>query len=179
MALQRERGSSLEVQVAGSLGHRWLFVVTAFVAIPLLASCALEPGQYTVGSESKSWGTYSWQLDQATANMTFTAQARFDHPPGLVQVPVRISHATIVRHVHGAVSLQVPTIGVNGSIIAMLCDQSGNAIAAVKMQQFGNATGTVPIDATLSSDLSVTSLQLQYFVDEPGTQIVNMSLVLN
>lgn len=84
-----------------------------------------------------------------------------------------------IRHVHGSVSLTVPVDGVNGSIIAMLRDQSGNAVAAVKMQQFGNATATVPIDATLSSDLSVTSLQLLYYVDMPGTQIVYVSFVIN
>lgn len=142
-------------------------------------SCALEPGQYAVSSENKSWGNYSWQLDEAAAGLTLTAQATFDKPPGLVQIPVSISHATTVQHVRGTFSLYVPTPGVNGSIIAMLRDQSGNAIAAVKIQQFGNAMATVPINATLSSDLSITSLRLQYYVDEPGAQVVYMSLVMN
>lgn len=111
--------------------------------------------------------------------MTFTAQARFTTPPGLVQIPVSLGQAMKIQHVRGTVSLSVLKAGVNGSIIAILRDQEGNAIAAVKMQEFGDATATIPIDATLACDLPVTSLQLQYYVDMPGTQVVSMSLVLN
>lgn len=84
-----------------------------------------------------------------------------------------------IQHVHGTVSLSVPEAGVNGSIIAMLRDQDGNAIAAVKMQEFGNASATVPVDATLDCDLQITSLELEYYVDMPGTQIVSVSLDMN
>ncbi|HEX5423767.1 MAG TPA: hypothetical protein VFW94_09480 [Candidatus Acidoferrales bacterium] len=96
-----------------------------------------------------------------------------------VQIPVSLGQAMRIQHVHGTVSLSVPKTGVKGSIIAILRDQEGNAIAAVKMQEFGDATATIPIDATLACDLPVTSLQLQYYVDMPGTQVVSMSLVLN
>lgn len=163
----------------GSFGQRWLLLLNVFVAAAFLASCALTAHPSAIGADNRPWGNYSWQLDQATSSVTFTAEATFNSPPGLVRIPVPIIHATTIRHVHGSVSLTVPATGVNGSIIAMLRDQSGNAIAAVKMQQFGNATATVPIDATLSSDLSVTSLQLMYYVDMPGTQVVYMSFTMN
>lgn len=163
----------------GSFGHRGLLFLSVFVAAAFLASCALTAQHSVIGSNNRSWGSYSWQLDQASSSVTITAEATFNTPPGLVRIPMPISHAMTIRHVHGSVSLTVPVDGVNGSIIAMLRDQSGNAVAAVKMQQFGNATATVPIDATLSSDLSVTSLQLLYYVDMPGTQIVYVSFVIN
>lgn len=163
--------------MARSFKDRWFF--TIFVGVALLASCALPVQQSTIGAENRSWGSHSWQLDQANSSATFTAEATFNTPPGLVRIPVPIGRAMKIRHVHGSVSLTVPVAGVNGSIIAMLRDQSGNAIAAVKMQQFGNATATIPIDAMLSNDLSVTSLQLLYYVDMPGTQIVYMSLVMD
>lgn len=163
----------------GSFGQRWLLSFSVFVAAAFLTSCALTAPQSTIGSNNRPWGSYSWQLDQATSGLTFTADATFKTPPGLVQIPVSISRALTIRHIQGSVSLSVPTAGVNGSIIAVLRDQDGNAIAAVKMQQFGDATGTVPIDATLASGLPVTSLQLLYYVDMPGTQIVHMSFVMN
>jgi hypothetical protein len=163
----------------GSFRHRWLLLLTVLVAAGLLASCALQSRPPAIRSASRPWGSYSWQVDQATSSLTFVADATFTSAPGLVQIPVPLSYAATVRHIQGSVSLSVPTTGVNGSIIALLRDQNGNAIAAVKMQQFGDATATVPINATLSSDLSVTSLQLLYYIDEPGTQIVHMSFVMN
>lgn len=165
--------------MATSFGRRRLLFFIALLPAALLAACALQAPQYAHGSDDRPWGSESWQVAQADSAVTFTAQATFNSPPGLVQIPVPIDNAISVRHVHGSVSLSVPQAGVNGSIIAMLRDQNGNAIAAVKMQQFGKAMATVPIDATLACDLPVTSLQLQYYVDMPGTQVVSMSIVMN
>lgn len=162
-----------------SFRDRLFLGFAVFVAAASLASCALQAQQSVIRSENQPWGNSSWQLEQTTSSITFTADATFNTPPGLVRIPVPINHAATIRHVQGSVSLSVPTAGVNGSIIAMLRDQNGNAIAAVKMQQFGDATATVPIDATLSNDLPVTSLQLLYYVDEPGTQVVSLTFVLN
>lgn len=167
------------VRLAVLFRRRCLLFLVALLPGALLVSCALQAGQYAHGSDDRPWGNDSWQVDQAASTVTFTAQAVFNKPPGLVQIPVPIAHAISVRHVHGTVSLSVPKAGVNGSIIAMLRDQDGNALAAVKMQQFGDAMATVPIDATLSSDLPVTSLQVQYYVDMPGTQVVYMSITIN
>jgi len=162
-----------------SVGTRCVSFFMALVAATLLASCALPVEQYRNGSDNRTWGNESWQVDRTASGATFTAQATFQTPPGLVEIPVSIDQAITVRHVQGSVTLSVPQPGVNGSIIAMLCDQDGNAIAAVKMQQFGDGTATVPIDATLASGLPVTSLQLQYYVDMPGTQVVTMSIQLD
>ncbi len=162
-----------------SFVHRRFLLLVALIPATLLLCGNLQAQQSTSGSATQSWGSYRWQVDQASSTVTFTAEATFNTPPGLVQIPVSIRHATTIRHLHGSVSLWVPKAGVNGSIIAILRDQNGNALAAVKMQQFGNATATIPIDATLSNDLPVTSLELLYCVDLPGTQVVYMSFVLN
>jgi hypothetical protein len=154
-------------------------LLTALLAAALLQSGNLQAQESTHGSDNESWGTYSWQVDQASSTITLIGQATFKSPPGLVQIPVAIRHATTIRHVHGSVSLWVPETGVNGSIMAMLRDQNGNALVAVKMQQFGDATVTLPIDATLSSDCPITSLELSYYVDMPGTQVVYMSFAVN
>lgn len=165
--------------MAISVGRRCLLFLAALLPVVLLVACALPVQQYKRGSDNKPWGNDSWQVDRAGSSVTFTAQATFRAPPGLVQIPVSLDHAMTIQHVHGTVSLSVPDAGVNGSIIAMLRDQDGNAIAAVKMQEFGNATATVPVDATLDCDLKITSLELEYYVDMPGTQIVSVSLDMN
>ena len=72
-----------------------------------------------------------------------------------------------------------PPGGPNGSIIAQLVDQNNNAIAAVKLQQFGPGTTNVPINGTFSAPLSVTSFTIQYFVDLCGPQTVAFSLVMS
>lgn len=162
-----------------SARRRYLWFLITLLPVGLLVSCALPVHQYNLGSDTRLWGTDSWQVDQSDSSATFTAQATFTTPVGLVQIPVLLGHAMKIQHVHGTVSLSVPRAGVNGSIIAILRDQEGNAIAAVKMQELGGATATIPIDATLACDLPVTSLHLQYYVDMPGTQVVSMSLVLN
>lgn len=162
-----------------SARRRYLWFLITLLPVGLLVSCALPIHQYKIGADNRSWGNDAWQVDQSGSGVTFTAQATFTTPPGLVQIPVSLGQAMRIQHVRGTVSLSVPKAGVNGSIIAILRDQEGNAIAAVKMQEFGDATATVPVDATLACDLPVTSLQLQYYVDMPGTQVVSMSLVLN
>lgn len=163
-----------------SFAHRWLVLLAAFLAATLLLSGNLRAQQQSCsGSSKESWGSYRWQVDQGTSTVTFTAQGLFNTPPGTVQVPISLSRTTVVRHIHGSVSLWVPESGVNGSIIAIVRDQNGNALAAVKMQQFGTATATIPIDATLSSPLTISSLVLAYCVDLPGTQVVHISLVMS
>ncbi|MGH9735638.1 MAG: hypothetical protein ACRD8A_13740 [Candidatus Acidiferrales bacterium] len=144
-----------------------------------LLSCALPIEQYKTGADNHSWGNDNWQVVRSGSSVTLTAQATFKTPPGLVQIPVPLGDAMTIQHIRGTVSLSVPVAGVNGSIIAMLRDQDGNAIAAVKTQEFGDATATIPVDATLDCHLAVTSVQLEYYVDMPGTQIVSMSLEMN
>lgn len=113
-----------------------------------------------------------------TLNSTFS----FNTLPGLVQVPVSLHNATTVHEVHGNITLAVwqaaGSCG-NGSIIAELRDQNVNVIAAVKLQQWGQAAINVPISGTFSVPLSVTSLQLQLYVDLCGPQTVTLGLVMN
>lgn len=166
-------------RVAISAGRGCLSFLTALLPAVLLASCALPVHQYKTGTDNQAWGNDSWQVDEAGSSVKITAEATFKTPPGLVQIPVSLGHAMTIQHVRGTVSLSVPGAGVNGSIIAVVSDQDGNPLAAVKMQQFGDAVATVPIDATLSCAVPVTSLQVQYYVDMPGEQVVDLSIAMN
>jgi hypothetical protein len=135
----------------------------------------------TSGSASTSWGGYNWQVDRAPITALIGATASFSTPPGLVQIPITIASPVTVHEVHGNMTLvtnQSGTCG-NGSIIAQLLDQSGNAIAAVKLQQFGIGSTNVPITGTFTTPLSVTSFTIQYYVDLCGSQVVTFSLVVS
>jgi len=121
-------------------------------------------------------------VDQATVTTTINAEAGFNTPPGIpVQVAVNLPAGTTIHEIHGNFSLAVWQGGScgNGSIIAQLRDQNGNALAAVKLQQFGPSTVNVPISGTFSTGVAITSLQIQYFVDLCGAQTVDLSLVMN
>jgi hypothetical protein len=156
-------------------------LVLGLAAALVFASAAQAQVASTSGSASTSWGGWNWQADRAPITTTVTGSASFNTPPGLVQIPVTLASGTTVHEVHGNFTLatwQSGTCG-NGSIIAQLRDQSGNAIAAVKLQQFGPGTTNVPINGTFSTPFSVTSLQIQYFVDLCGAQTVSFSLVMS
>ena len=160
------------------LRTRILFLTLAAAALLCTGADAQKP---TSGSATKPWGAYNWQVDQGTKTTTITAEATFNTPPGLVQITVPIPGPMTVHEVHGNCSLAVPQGGSkgNGSILEEVRDQSGNALVAVKLEQFGPSTTNVPITGTFPNGLPVTSLQLQFFVDEPGTQIVTVSLVMS
>lgn len=154
----------------------------AFVFVIVFAFAGITQAQTsTTGSATTSWGGWNWQVDRAAITTTITGTASFNTPPGLVQIPVNIASSATVHEVHGNMSLatwQSGTCG-NGSIIAQIRDQNGNAIAAVKLQQFGQGSTNVPINGTFTTPLSVTSLQIQYFVDLCGPQTVSFSLVMS
>ena len=157
-------------------------VAICFLSIAIMPFFSTRAhAQSTSGSATTSWGNYGWQVDQAPVTTTFTSIAGFNTPPGLVQIPVSLSHATTVHEVHGNFSLATWAGGTcgNGSIIAQVLDQNLNAIAAMKLQVFGPGTTNVPITGTFTTPLPVTSLLLQYFVDLCGAQTVSVSLVMN
>lgn len=136
----------------------------------------------TSGSATTSWGSYSWQVDQAPVTTTITSTFGFSTPPGLVQIPVNIPAATTVHEVHGNITIiawQGGSTCNQASIIGELRDQNGNVVAGVKLQQFGPASANVPIVGTFSTPLSVASLQLQLFVDLCGAQTLSMALVMS
>ena len=158
-----------------------LYVVLALAAALFFVSAAQAQVTSTSASATTSWGGWNWQADRAPITTTVTGTGNFNTPPGLVQIPVTLASGTTVHEVHGNFALatwQSGTCG-NGSIIAQLRDQNGNAIAAVKLQQFGPGTTNVPINGTFSTPFTVTSLQIQYFVDLCGPQTVSFSLVMN
>ena len=135
----------------------------------------------TSGSATTSWGAYNWQVDRAPHTAVIGATANFSTPPGLVQIPITVASPITIHEVHGNMTLvtnQSGTCG-NGSIIAQVLDQSGNAIAAVKLQQFGIGSTNVPIEGTFATPFTASSFLLQYYVDLCGSQVVTFSLAIN
>ena len=135
----------------------------------------------TTNSASFSWGGWGWQADRAPITLTLTGTGSFNTPPGLVQIPVNIASGITVHEIHGNFALatwQGGTCG-KGSIIAQIRDQLGNALAAVKLQQFGVGSSNVPINGTFATPVSVTALQIQFFVDLCGPQTVQFAFSMN
>jgi hypothetical protein len=167
-----------------------ILIVTMLLCRPVIAQKGLS------GSGTRSWGSYTWQVTQATAT-TFVLNATFKTPPDGVDIPsaataprkpmpITLPAATRVHEVHGKITLTVPesatptgSTPMNGSIIAQLVGPDNNVIASVKMQQFGPGIATLPISGTFSTALSVSSLYVVFYVDLPGVQIVNMSLTMD
>lgn len=164
-----------------------LFVVAIMTALGAHANAQVTS---TTGSGTTSFGNYSWQVDRAPVTTTLSAVAGFSSPPpgGFFQPPlVNVASPFTVHEVHGTFSLVTfntfdpnnsSSCG-NGSIVAQVLDQNGNAIAAVKLQVLGPGTTNVPITGTFTTPLSVSQLALQYDVDLCGPQTVTFSLVMS
>jgi hypothetical protein len=158
-------------------------VIAAVVSLGAKANAQVSS---TTGSATTSWGNFLWQVDRAPVTTSITAVAGFNTPPNLFSTPVNVASPFTVHEVHGNFTLVTwpawngnnSSCG-NGSIIAQLRDQSNNTIAAVKLQVLGTGTTNVPITGTFSTPLSVTSLQLVYFVDLCGAQTVSFALVMS
>jgi hypothetical protein len=178
--LPMEGGSQVLKEDTMSKLMRVQFVVV-FAMTVMFAAGAQAQVSSTSGSAATSWGGWNWQADRAPVTTTVTGTGSFNTPPGLVQIPVTIASGTTVHEVHGNFTLATWQSGScgNGSIIAQLLDQNNNAIAAVKLQQFGPGTTNVPINGTFSTPLSVGSFTIQYFVDLCGPQTVSFSLVMS
>lgn len=154
--------------------------------VPLLSmflySSTARAQNSTSGSGSVTGGAYSWQVDQGTTTTTFTGVASFNvtagNPSG-PQIPVNIHNSTVIHEVHGNITLTVPGSGVNGSIIVQLLADGGNVVAAAKMQKFGTGAVTLPVSGTFPTALTATQFSWRFYVDIPGTQIINISLVMN
>ncbi|HEY6352643.1 MAG TPA: hypothetical protein VI636_24870 [Candidatus Angelobacter sp.] len=133
------------------------------------------------GTVNTAWGYYIWQVDQSITTTTLTSETGFNTPPGLVQIPVTLPSSTTIHEVHGNISFGVfqgGTCGV-GSIIAQVRDQNQNVIAAVDLIQFGQSSANVSIKGTFGTSLAVTSLQLQFDVDQCGAQVASWSLTMS
>lgn len=154
------------------------------MAVTLGASLAAHAQGSTTGSGSITYGSYGWQVDQATATTTLTSQfniGTIPNPNPAQQVAVNIHNSTVVHEVHGNISLAVWQSGTcgNGSVIVELRDQNLNVIAGAKLQVFGVGSSNLPISGTFPTPLTVTSLQLQVFADECGNQTLSVGLVMN
>jgi hypothetical protein len=148
-------------------------------AVALLLSRPAIAQNGTSGSGNPTWGNYSWQVTQASAT-TVVFNATFNTPSGYVSIPLTIPSTPITVHeVHGNITLTVPGSGTNGSIIAQLIGSGNNVIASVKMQQSGPRIATVPISGKFYNALPASNLFVAFDVDEPGEQIVYISLTMD
>ena len=161
-----------------------LRLICFFLVVPvvLLYSRTAQAQNSTSGSGSVTGGGYSWQVDQGTTTTTFTGGAQFNvtqgHPSG-PQILVNIHAPTTIHEVHGNITLTVPGAGVNGSIIVQLLADGGNVVAAAKMEKIGTGAVTLPVSGTFPTPLTASSFSWRFFVDIPGQQIINVSLVMN
>jgi hypothetical protein len=165
------------------------FVIAIMTLVGIHASAQVNS---TVGSSPNPFGSISWQIDRAPVTTTVHAVAGVNSQappapqPNFFQAQATPASPFTVHEIHGNFALVAfnpfdGTIGScgNGSIVAQILDQNGNAIAAVKLQVLGPGTTNVPITGTFSTPLSVTSLFLQYDVDLCGPQTVTLSLVMS
>jgi hypothetical protein len=174
-----------------------IFVVALLLCSPILAQTGSS------GSGTPTWGSYSWQVTQvANETTTIVVDATFPgNPtnPGGAYVPTKLTSSgytysaitlpagtQLVHEVHGNITLTVPQNAtpagktpMNGSIVAMLKGNDNNVIASVKMQQFGPGIATVPISGKFYNALSVTNVYVALDVDEPGEQILYISLTMD
>ncbi len=139
------------------------------------------PGSTTAGPINTSYGYYQWQVDQLGATTTFDSETGFSTPPGLVQIPINLACPLTVHEVHGNVSFGVFQSGTcgTGSMIAQILDQSGNAIAVANIIQFGISSANVSIKGTFATPLSVTSMTMQFYDGQCGSQVASWSLSLS
>jgi hypothetical protein len=162
-----------------------LFMMLILMTASIHASAQVAS---THDSLTNSFGSFTYQVDRAPITTTLSATAGFNSPPGFLQpfTPVNVASPFTVHEVHGTFSLVTfnafdGTNGScgNGSVVAQVLDQNGNAIAAVKLQVLGPGTTNVPITGTFVTPLSVSSLFLQYDVDLCGPQTITISLVMS
>jgi hypothetical protein len=162
-----------------------LFMILTLVTASIPASAQVSS---TSGSTTTSFGSFTYQVDRAPITTTLSAYAGFNSPPGFFApwTSLNVASPFTVHEVHGTFSLVTfnafdGTTGScgNGSVVAQVLDQNGNAIAAVKLQVLGPGTTNVPITGTFVTPLSVSSLVLQYDVDLCGPQTITLSLVMS
>jgi hypothetical protein len=151
-----------------------LIAVTSLCSVQARAQCSTAAPMTPT-----SYGYFQWQVDQCATTLTFDSETGFSSPPGLVQIPISIPHATTIHEVHGHFAYAVWTSSCIGSIIAELKDQNGNVIAVTDPLQFGVSTIDIPIKGTFPNGLPVTSLQMQFYQGSCGTFTFSWFLVVS
>lgn len=139
------------------------------------------PGSTLLGTTTTSWGYYQWQVDQLAGTTTLTTETGFSTPPGLVQIPVSMACPATIHEMHGNFAYAVWQSGTcgEGSIIAQVLDQNGNAIASVDLAQFGKSSLNIPLKGTFATPLSVTSMLIQFYAPSCGSQTASWSIVMS
>lgn len=144
----------------------------------------------TSGSGSFTNVGYSWQVDQGPGTSGFTTTFKGGVTYTLVTnqianqtVGVSTTKATQLHEIHGNVSVTVPGSTTIGSIIIELIANNGNILSSSKLAVIGTGSQTVAVSGTFNTPISIpagtNAFYWRWYVDNPGTQAVNMSLVMN
>jgi len=147
----------------------------------LCCGSILAFGQITTtsGTVTTSYGYYVWQVDQTNVTTTLFSETGFGTAaPGLVQIPVTIPGPATVHEVHGNIAYSCWQNACSGvPVIAEVRDQNGNVVAAVNVVASVGQSVNMPVSATLSSPISITSLLLQSYTAAAGG-VVSWALVM-
>jgi hypothetical protein len=153
-------------------------LLTSAFPVAMMVAC---PGSTQLPTTNTSWGYYQWQVDQLGVTTVFTSETGITTAPGLVQVSVNIPCPTTIHEIHGNFAYAVWQSGTcgEGSIIAQVLDQNGNAIAVANIVQFGKSSIDIPIKGTFATPLSVTSLEMQFYIPSCGSQTASWSIAMS
>lgn len=132
------------------------------------------------------WGFYNWQVDMNPNTATLGSEMDFSTSPGgLVRIPIPATGSLpcpfTVHEVHGTVVIEAQQGGScsANSMVAQVLDQSGNAIAAASLIQFGPSSSNIPIRATFSTPLSVSSFVLLFSLNPGCVSVLSWDLVMS
>ena len=155
--------------------------------LPLNAqTCTAHPFFNSHPSNDPPWGFYNWQVDMNSKTASLKSEMDFTTNPGsAVRIPIPATGSLAcpftVHEIHGTVVIEAQQAGacsVN-SMLAEVLDQSGNAIAAANLLQFGPSSSNIPIKATYSNPLSVSSLVLVFNLNPGCVSVLSWNLTMS
>jgi hypothetical protein len=167
--------------IGGDFFMSHTFSPSHFFNTPLPAVMLGCPGSTSLPPTNTTWGYYQWQVDHLGGTTLLTSETGINTPPGLIQIPVNLPCSATIHEIHGNFSYAVWQSGTcgEGSIIAEVLDQNGNAIASANIVQFGKSSIDIPIKGTFGTPLSVTSMTIQFYAPSCGSQTASWSLVMS
>jgi hypothetical protein len=164
-----------------------IVVVLGISMLPLNAlTCPAHISFNSHPSNDPPWGFYNWQVDMNSNTAGLMSEMDFTTNPGAaVRIPIPATGSLAcpftVHEVHGTVVIEAQQGGscsVN-SMLAEVLDQNGNAIAAANLLQFGPSSSNIPIKATYSNPLSVSSLVLSFNLSPGCVSVLSWNLIMS
>lgn len=129
-------------------------------------------------NETTDWGYYVAQVDESADTLTLMGEFGFTSPPGLVQIPCVLDKPFGLSRAMGSANILGWADDGNASFVASIFDNAGRTIAVVKASALGKSSVLIPVNVQQRVEREITALTLQFYVDLPGAQTFNWSLVL-